>query len=346
MMKVFAPLFTTIVLVITSGCSLPMNEAYAPTSPPKVEKSNFEATQLIGQYQATTSVMFTWPIDRWDPKSESYVALSFDEKVESRSTISRLSEEKVIYEEQYKKQRPLIEAKYTKLKSDLVGFYKNNKCYSLCDPEDFACEPDNPDNYPQYTWKTPESDEEAQLIQACQKNELEQEGVDSAKAKELQEAVRPAKEAAQGLLQAVGDRNFFNGLKDLQLRLGTFKVCVGANNGPCIKADQSQPDTLVRITFSTSSGQDYVFSNKETDSPDYFVKNVMLDAQGGFLTFTIPAVDLERDQHVYGSIDFDLELNPRGDTMHIAGDFLLSNHDEMSQRIGRFDSTGTLSDLK
>ncbi len=323
------------------ACSMDVKKAYAPTAPPKVEKSNFAAAQIEGSFEAGTTLMFLWPEKIWNEEAQALVPMTFSQQAESRKNIVRYSEEKDIFEAKYIEAAQALEIKYTKIKSDLVEAYRDLKCYSYCDPDDFFCEPDNPDILFQDTWKPTEDPEELEIIAQCQANEKTRENIEEEKDLEAQEKVVPlrekAGEAAQNLLNAVGDRNFFNNLASFQLKYGKLKSCYVDNSGECLNINEGEKGLLIRVTFSGGG-----FSNAMGDDSLGDVTNIQFDTENGFLTFSIPALDFEKNNEQYGEIHFDLELNPKGDQLAVVGDIRLENYESGSTRIGRFSSSGQL----
>ena len=350
MISSFKCLLISISCCIFVSCSLDVKKAVAPTNPPKVSKNLFSVKQIEGQYKtSSTPVMFLWPTDKWSEAKQAYVPLSFSEQAQSRKEIVRLSEDKAKFEGNYKKQEPLIIKKYDQKREKLIGLYKLNLCYTLCDPFDFTCEPDNPDNFPQNTWKIPENPEEELAITYCQNTQKQIEGLDSKQTEELQAALLPATQASFDLLAAVGDRNFFNELSTFEINYAGVESCFVKNESPCLKLKNNQKGTLVTLLFKAVSGEDLYFSNDESGSEkiSYKIENVELDKENGYLTFTMPAVDFSTvEKKIYGELSFDLELTPKTGQMTVNGDVKLMSFDTNEERVGRFNSTGNLIPLQ
>lgn len=326
------------------ACSMDVKKAHAPTAPPSIEKSNFKSSQLLGDFTAGTTLMFLWPEKILDETSNTLVPMTFSQKAESRKNIVRFSDEKDVYEAEFLKASKELDAKYNTLLSALIESYQESKCYSLCDVEDFTCEPDNPDILFQDTWKIPVDDVEAELIQQCQANESDRKEIGADKKAEALQTVTPLQKkagaAALALLNAVGDRNFFNDLSGFDIRYAPLaKGCF--KDGLCLKDNSGKMGMMVRVHFKGGS-----FSNAIDDGAIFSVSDIVLDREEGFLTFTIPAIKFEDDNRVYGEIVFDLELNPGIGTLNVVGDIRLKNFDDGTERIGRLSSSGPLVPAK
>ncbi len=335
-------LLMSIFLAATSiACSMSVREAQAPTDPPKAEKTVFSAGQITGSFIADSTLMFLWPEKIWDENSQSLIPMTFSQRAESRKNIVRYSEEKDIYEALYIEAATALEIKYGKILLDAENIYRELQCYSLCDPEDFFCEPDNADNLFQDTWKPTEDPAELELIATCQQNEQDRRGIEEIKNQEAAQKVTPLREkaglAAQNLLNAVGDRNFFNSLSSLEIKYGEIAGCFVDFERECLINSDKSFDILVRVHFSAGH-----FSNVVNDQSLGEISNISLDIENGFLTFTIPALDFENENTQYGNIHFDLELNVSGPQMTVVGDIKLENFDAGTIRIGRFSSSGEL----
>ncbi len=339
-MKSFFEILVSLTFIIFLGaCSLGVREAYAPTDPPSIEKGLFTTAQIEGTYSAGTTLMFLWPEKIWNEQTETYDPMTFSQKAESRKNIVRFDEEKAVYEAMYLEAAKELEAKYTKKTVDLEGKYREMLCYSMCDTDDFFCEPDNPDVLFQDTWKPTEDPEELMLIAACQENEGTRKAIESEKDTEEKQKVTPLREkagaAAQNLLNAVGDRNFFNNLSTFEVG---YYLCEKESGGLCTDKKGGTEILLIRVSFSGG------YFTTDVGDPNAFgkVTNVVLDEENGFLTFSIPAIDFDANNERYGEIHFDLELNPKGTRMTVQGDIKLDDAMTGKTRIGRFSSSGDI----
>lgn len=343
--KTFFYLPSFIVLITSWGCSMNVREAYAPTNPPKVQKSLFALEQLEGHFQGNTTLMFLWPDEIKNEETGEMIPMTFAQKADSRKNIVRYDEEQKVYKELFEEAERQLNAKYDKKSSEMVAEYQNLKCYTLCDVDDFACTPDDPSNLFQDTWKQTEDEVELQTIATCQQNEKDRKGIDGEKEQEKAQAVTPlqkkAGEAAQNLLDAVGDSNFFNNLSSFEMTYGPWQVV-----GRCGSADPCLPPgynhkLIVKVAFSGG-----VITNSAEDGAIAEVTNLKLDAENGYLNFTIPAIDFDNGNKEYGKIHFDLELSPNGQQLNVTGDIRLESNETGTIKVGRFSSSGGITPLE
>lgn len=348
-----------ILLLSLASCRVGVKQASVATQPPKVEKSSFSTTQIEGTFVASTSLMFLWPQDRWDEGSQSYIPLTFAEKVESRKDVVLYSDQKDLYEGQYQKAQLQLDTKWNALSETLVKDYKDLKCYSYCDPEeDFFCDPEDSTVLFQDTWvcssdvtevvlNEEQSAEEVEepadsctpelkeVIKTCQANEEERRTLEAAQAVEEAELVLPLKqkagEAALALLNAIGNRNFFDSLSSFKMIYALPETC--SQKGFCV----GEEGLLIELKMG-----DIVLSNKAESDSEFGVSDVELDPINGFLTFKIPAIDFENNQTVYGEILFDLEVNSINQGLRIDGDIRVNNYETGQEAIGRFSSSGAI----
>jgi hypothetical protein len=321
---------------------------------------SFAATQIEGSFVASSTLMFLWPVTIWDEDTQSFVPMTFEQKVESRQNIVRFSVERETYEALFVEAAQALDEKYTKKLIGLEEEYRNLQCFALCDPDDFFCDPQDSSVLFQDTWKPTEDPEELVLIEVCQANERERLEVDAEKQLEAEQTVYPLRDkagrAAINLLEAVGDRNFFDKLSGFELKYGPLKSCFLDSTSECLQAQEGEFGVLVRVLFSGGN-----FSNAEGDGVLGEVKNLYFDIENGFLTFQIPAIDFANDSKIYGEITFDLELTPTVElvakdcptdkdeeictpqtqtSLAVEGDVQVLDFATGETRIGRFSSSG------
>ncbi len=341
-------IFTNTILVLLGlqflGCSIDVKKANAPTDPPKVAKSFFSSSQIVGHFRASAPVMFLWPVDRWDEAAQAFVPLSFSEQAEVRKNIVKASEDKAFYEAEFFATEKQLDEKYLGLQESLKQEYVADRCYALCDPFELSCFPGKPETFFQDAWIDTDDPEELALIEKCIANENERRGLEADQTEEEEVILDPIEAkmiaANESLLATVGNRNFFNDFTTLELVYGPVASCEVVPND-CLDIDPGQTGLVVKVLF-TGGG----FSNVLNSGQDHQISEVDFDQENGFLTFKVPLIDFADENRVTGELFFDLELNPKGKELIVGGDIRRTLYATGKTRVGRISASGPIMPIE
>ena len=417
----FSPILVLLVTLGLSGCYLDVKDAFAPSNPPQLENVKFETANIVGKFsrfegggyrRGVSPKMFLWPKEKRDPKTGEFVPMTFDEQVEVRKNITAAADELAEFERAMEEADSALVAKYEKLKSEAVAFWKENKCYSYCSEEAFFCTPDDetnleidPDDWviisceeqdssmnqcvsDAITPADPEGDEGEELpvkaedvdvtsgcidavdpiacinekiktltevpvdcatekealiacwdnqrpLLQCQANQDERLALDDEQSKEYKEVVLPlqqkAGDSALNLLATVGDANYFGDIGLFQFIHGEFECF--ADTSDCVEA-KGRTNTYIQVEYG-----ELKINNFEGNDTPWVINDVELDVVDGFVTFSIPAVDLSTNE-IIGLIFFDLEFVSDTGRLQINGDIkqIIDGREQM----GRFASSGVM----
>lgn len=335
----------SLLLVLFFGCSLEVKDSHAPTKPPQTKESKFSSQILEGEFIGETNVMFFWPDTKWDESAQSVRPMSFDEKVDARKTVLFYLEEKDRYQKQLTQLKIELDKKYQALLPELEAIFTTNKCYALCDPDDFFCEPDNSEvlSIDDGAWMTPSTPEEEQALKLCQENQARREGLEAEKKEELRPTDEALAEAAEGLLVAIGDSNSINEFSRFEFVYGN-KICLKEsdkeNSYLCSEGDERR--LYLKIVYQDLNGQTHTVSNFEDEKVDFKITDVKLNLEEGYLTFNGPWLSFESGAVKIGALFYDLEFNFSNGLLKADGDMVITDHPAENGRIGRFFSEGKL----
>lgn len=309
-----------VVLVFLSGCTLGMNRADVPTSPPKLEKADFDALSITGNFEQTDeAVTFLWPTEKKDKETGEFLPMTYQEQVEIRSAIT-LNLDEYNANNIYKTIEAEINSRYEAIGNELKDNFVAQKCYSFCDPiADFLCDP-NDETYSDFDdWIIGQDPAQQTEIDSCKDIRARQKNLKTEKKAEIAEKVTPLEEkagiAAFQMFKAIGDHNNFSSkLTRLGFSYDGLNVSVKVTYG--------------NLQFSTE---------KDAKLP---ITNVSLDPVDGYLNFDMPAFDVDGDETLFGHFSFALELTDKGDSVAVGGSFELHYLDGRPTRIGRFAVNG------
>ncbi|MCB0377193.1 MAG: hypothetical protein KDD33_01745 [Bdellovibrionales bacterium] len=292
------------ILLMTSifaGCSV--KKAGAPTAPPTTELKSFSLNQYVGTFeQSSVPFVFFWPTEREGK------ALDYQQQVDVRTEIVAA---KAISDDL----EPMVAEVQSRIASQERDF-QALKCSTLCDPDDFLCDPSIEDGVDVDSWKVAETPEEEQWIATCQENQDARKAV---KKDELKPLLQQQIEASQAVILAIGDKN-------MRPDFSLFSMTILEDGSVSIKIDF----------------QGRKMSTEASDELS-FISNVALDKVNGYLTFELPATtEIKTGVRVDGYYDFSFELNRSGDTVSLGGDFRFHDKFTGDKKFGRISVSGTL----
>jgi hypothetical protein len=348
-----------LIALIALSCSLPVRPTNAPTDPPKLELKSFESHWFAGQYeQLSAPKMFLWPIEIIDGSTGELRPMTLEEQAASRTKIVFSAEKIQDFESEILRVQTEINEKYDLLTLDLESEFKQNKCYSYCDPEDFIfCDPDDDSVLFIEDWiciaDTPEPEDscepgascddtddlgpsptiqlgvrnslcvddpdEKDIVLQCQQNQEIREGLEGDKNRELSQRLTPLREQA-----AYHGRNFFEELGDnyyTEFTFFAFKL--------------TDDEISIQLRFG-----DKFLSNEAQTPTQYQIYDIHLDRMEGYLSFRSPSFD-GQGQRV-GEFFYDLELTFTDSTqLKVEGDVRFIQGG-VRERVGRFSSAGNM----
>ncbi|MCJ8277061.1 MAG: hypothetical protein HRT44_08250 [Bdellovibrionales bacterium] len=303
-----------IMLTLLASCSV--KKAGAPTAPPVTENKVFNVASMMGEFcHSDLPKVFLWPTDN-DGQTMSY-----EEQAINRQVINKHNDDLALFTEQKDLVQDQLDATYLPAIQASKKEFKDNKCYSLCDPEvAFFCDQtdDTVTQIEDGEWKKGETRLEWKLIRSCQKNQESRLKVQEECNKEYSEKFDPLKkkagDAALALLQSVdigAEENYFTDFSEVQYSYADEKLFISLKYGDLVYSTESADD-LLKIT------------------------DAQVDLQNGYLTFNINAINTEEDDRIYGQFRFDLEFIFTETGFRFDGDFILENYDKSNlERVGR-----------
>lgn len=310
-----------IAIFMTLEVSCAPTPAYAPTAPPQVNKNVFPLQKLMGQFTPLSNpTTFLWPVDRLNEETQTLELLTLQEQLEARYKITRYNEEVEILSAQLKEAEMELVAIYGEPNKKLESVFTQQKCYALCDPEDFLCDPEDEKILYVDTWLTSDDPEVVAQINLCQANQEDRQEIKKAWDNDKKNKMLPLQQqlgmAALSLLETIGDRNYINLLSQFQFRFNPSSkpsLQLTINWAGQLYSDESLPEAEALVWLST-------------------------DWENGFLQFELPWVENNIKKGVWL---FDLEMVFLGDLLRVDGDLVQIDLNGQ-RRVGRFSTKGVV----